>query len=102
MKEQANTKQAKGEGALLVCSLHLRSLLHITNFLRPDVAASAGALPRLSNSPGAKQVRDCKRVAMYLYNTRRYGIAYQRADEHNTAPLMFAGAKRPFSNGTNL
>jgi hypothetical protein len=102
LKEQANTKQAKGEEALLVCSLHLRSLLKITICLRPDVAASAGALSRFSNSPGAMQVRACKRVALYLYNTRRYGIVYQRADEHNTVPLIYAGAQRPFSNGTNL
>jgi hypothetical protein len=78
------------------------SLLHITNCVRPDVAASVGVLSRFSNSPGAMHVRACKRVVMYLYNTRRYGITYRRADEHKSVPLMYAGAQHPLSNGANL
>ena len=78
------------------------SLLHITNCVRPDVAASVGVLSRFSNSPGAMHVRACKKVVMYLYNTRRYGITYRRADEHKSVPLMYAGSQHPLSNGTSL
>ena len=60
------------------------SLLLITSCVRPDVAASVGVLSLISNSPGAVHVRACKRVVVCLYNTRRYGITYRRADEHRS------------------
>jgi hypothetical protein len=59
----------------------------LRNCVTLDVAASVGVLSRFSNSPGAMHVRACKRMAMYLYNTRRYKITYRRADEHNSVPL---------------
>jgi hypothetical protein len=47
-------------------------------------------------------VRACKRVVMYLYNTRRYGITYRRGDEQSSVPLMYAGAQHPSDNGMIL
>jgi len=68
------------------------SLLHITNCVRPDVAASVSVLSRFSNHPGAMHVRACKRVVMNL-NTRRYGITYRRADEHGKQEMLVARAR---------
>jgi hypothetical protein len=38
---------------------------------------------------------------MCFYNTRRYGIACRRAEEHKSVPLMYAGAQHLLSNGPN-
>jgi hypothetical protein len=78
------------------------SLLHITYCISPYVAASVGVNYTFFYSPGAMHVRACKRVVIYLYNTRRYGITYRRADELNSVPLMYAGAQHSLSNRTNL
>lgn len=78
------------------------SLLHVANCVRADVAASVGILSRFSNAPGPAHVRASKRVLMYLYNTRRYGITYRRGDPKSNVPSMFEGAKHPLDDGINL
>mgnify|MGYP002631971453 FL=1 len=78
------------------------SLLHITNCLRCDVAFAVGCLARFASAPGPQHVRACKRVLKYLYSTRNLGIRYTRYSKHKNEPMMYAGAKHPLDNGTNL
>lgn len=76
------------------------SLMHVANCVRCDVAFAVGCLARHALAPGKAHVRACKRVVMYLYNTRALGITYQRTGENNV-PVIHEGAKHPLSNEHN-
>jgi hypothetical protein len=78
------------------------SLLHIANCVRCDIAHAVGVLARHSLCPGQAHVRAAKRVLMYLYNTRHYGILYRRKVADRNVPRMFEGAQHPLDTGANL
>jgi len=79
------------------------SLMHVANCVRCDIAYAVGCLARFSLNPGKAHVKACKRVVMYLYNTRTLGITYSRsrADSERNMPLMLEAAKHPLDDGTN-
>lgn len=79
------------------------SLLHIANCVRCDVSLAVGILARHGMNPGKAHVRACKRVVMYLYNTRKLGITYRRMSStgEKNSPTMFEGACHPLDNGSN-
>jgi len=80
------------------------SLMHLANCVRCDIAYAVGSLARHAMNPGPAHVKACKRVVMYLYNTRTLGITYTRssiASERNV-PSMHEAAKHPLDNGQNL
>jgi hypothetical protein len=78
------------------------SLLHIANCVRCDIALAVGILARHAATPGLAHVRAAKRVVMYLYNTRQFGITYSRsADPKISSPMMYERAKHPLDDGTN-
>jgi len=79
------------------------SLLHIANCVRCDVALAVGILARHGMNPGWAHVKACKRVVMYLYNTRKLGITYRHlANGEKNLPKMHEGAKHPLDDGENL
>ena len=51
------------------------SLIHFTNFMRPDISFAVSALSRHSLDPGKAHVRAARRVIMYLYEHRRATVA---------------------------
>ena len=79
------------------------SLMHLANCVRCDVAFAVGCLARHALNPGKAHVKACKRVVMYLYNTRTLGITYSRqtiAAERNV-PTIHEAAKHPLDDGNN-
>jgi hypothetical protein len=79
------------------------SLMHLANCVRCDIAYAVGCLARHALNPGKAHVKACRRVVMYLYNTRTLGITYSRslnALERNI-PAMHEGAKHPLDNEQN-
>jgi len=79
------------------------SLLHVANCVRCDISLAVGVLARHGMMPGKAHVRACKRVVMYLYNTRKLGITYQRlsSDGEKNVAVMHEGAKHPLDDGSN-
>ena len=52
------------------------SLLHLTNFSRPDIAYAVGRLGRYTNNPDHSHWIALERVFRYLKGTINYGIHY--------------------------
>jgi len=77
------------------------SLLHIANTVRCDIACAVGILARHSATPGPQHVHAVKRVVMYLYNTRSFGITYHRNTSTPNVPRIYEGAMHPLDNGSN-
>ena len=80
------------------------SLINFTNCMRPGLAFAVSTLSRHSLAPGKAHERAAKRVVMYLYNTRHFGIVYRRPHElgERNLPVTHEGAKHPLDNGLNL
>lgn len=79
------------------------SLMHLANCVRCDVAYAVGCLARHALCPGKAHVKACKRVVMYLYNTRTLGITYTRPaiESERNVPTIHEAAKHPLDNGLN-
>mmetsp|Transcript_728 Transcript_728/g.1558 ORF Transcript_728/g.1558 Transcript_728/m.1558 type:complete len:617 (-) Transcript_728:444-2294(-) len=79
------------------------SLMHLANCVRCDIAYAVGCLARFALNPGKAHVKACKRVVMYLYNTRTLGITYSRPQDstERNVPCMSEAAKHPLDNGQN-
>ena len=79
------------------------SLIHIAEYMRPDIAVTVSALSRYSLAPGKAHVRAARRVVMYLYNTRNLGNVYRRPDEPGArnSTVIHEGAKGRLDNGLN-
>ena len=80
------------------------SLMHLANCVRCDVAYAVGCLARHTLNPGKAHVKACKRVVMYLYNTRTLGITYTRPSvgSDKNVPTIHEAAKHPLDDGQNL
>jgi len=52
------------------------SLLHLTNFSRPDIAYAVGRLGRYTNNPGDSNWTALERIFTYLKGTINYDIHY--------------------------
>jgi hypothetical protein len=79
------------------------SLMHLANCVRCDIAFAVGCLARHALNPGRAHVKACRRVVMYLYNTRTLGITYTRplALSERNVPLLHEAAKHPLDDGLN-
>ncbi len=80
------------------------SLMHLANCVRCDIAYAVGCLARHALNPGRAHVKACKRVVMYLYNTRTLGITYRRpsVESEKNVPTIHEAAKHPLDDGSNL
>ena len=71
------------------------SLLHIAQCTRPDISYAVGALARHSASYGTAHIRAVKRVAQYLYNTRKLCIKYQGIIDKLHEPEVHEAGRPP-------
>ena len=78
------------------------ALLHVANYVLPDISLAVGILARHATAPGPAHVSAAKRGVMVLYNTRTLGITYCRNCSQSNVSCMYKDANHPLENTPNV